>query len=98
MGRFRRPRTKITRRPMKNTSIKESLSFRSAKARRAMQRRRVTRWLGLRGIATLAVGAALSIGGVSEVLDNVHFVVLKDLDTVRVVKQQYGKKTRTVAK
>ena len=83
---------------MKNTSIKESLSFRSAKARRAMQRHRVTRWLGPRGLVTLAVGAALSVGGLSEVLDNVHFVVLKDLDTVRVVKQQPGKKTRTVAR
>jgi len=83
---------------MKNTSIKESLSFRSAKARRAMHRNRVMRWLGPRGLATIVLGAALSIGGLSEALDNVHFVVLKDLDTVRVVKQQPGKKTRTVAR
>jgi soluble lytic murein transglycosylase-like protein len=82
---------------MKNTSIKESLSFRTAKTRRAMQRHRVVRWLGPRGLATVALGAALSIGGLSEALHGLHFVVLKDLDTVRVVKQQ-GDRTRTVAK
>ena len=82
---------------MKNTSIRESMSFRTAKARRAMQRHRFMRSLGLRGLATLAIGATLSIGGLSEVLNNVHFVVLKDLDTVRVVKQE-GRKTHTVAR
>lgn len=82
---------------MKNTSIKESLSFRSAKARRAMHRHRVVRWLGPRGLVTVALGAALSIGGVSEVLNNSHFVVVKDLDAVRVVRQE-GKKTQTVAR
>lgn len=59
--------------------------------------RRALRWIGPRGIATLALGATLSIGGLSDALQDVHFVVLKDLDAVRVVKQN-GARTRTVAK
>jgi hypothetical protein len=45
-----------------------------------------------RAKATLALGAALSIGGVSEVIDGVHFVVRKDLDGVKVVENGRGKK------
>ena len=59
--------------------------------------RRVVRWIGPRGIATLALGATLSIGGLSEALHGTHFVVLKDLDAVRVVRQN-GARTKTVAK
>jgi hypothetical protein len=59
--------------------------------------RRVLRWIGPRGVATLGLGAALSIGGLSDVLQDVHFVVLKDLDAVRVVRQNGGR-TRTVAR
>lgn len=59
--------------------------------------RRLLRWLGPRGVATIALGAALSIGGLTEAFDDVHFVVLKDLDAVRVVKQD-GRHTETVAK
>ena len=80
-----------------NTSIMASLSVRAAKSRRTLQRHRVTRWIGLRGLATLALGATLSVGGVAQSLDDVHFVVLKDLDAVRVLKQQ-GTKSETVAK
>lgn len=58
--------------------------------------RRALRWIGPRGIATLALGATLSIGGLSDTLRDVHFVVLKDLDAVRVVKHN-GARTRTVA-
>jgi len=58
--------------------------------------RRVVRWIGPRGIATLALGATLSIGGLSDAFHDVHFVVLKDLDAVRVVKQN-GARTKTVA-
>lgn len=58
--------------------------------------RRVLRWIGPRGIATIALGATLSIGGLSDALHDVHFVVLKDLDAVRVVKQN-GTRTKTVA-
>src|ERR1041385_946686 len=59
--------------------------------------RRIVRWIGPRGFLTLGLGAALSIGGLTQALDDVHFVVLKDLDTVRVVKQDRTT-TETVAK
>ena len=59
--------------------------------------RRIVRWIGPRGFLTLGLGAALSIGGLTQALDDVHFVVLKDLDNVRVVKQK-GTTTETVAK
>lgn len=59
--------------------------------------RRALRWIGPRGLATLALGATLSIGGVSDALQDVHFVVLKDLDAVRLVKQDGGG-TETVAR
>jgi len=59
--------------------------------------RRILRWIGPRGLLTLVLGATLSIGGLSQALDDVHFVVLKDLDAVRVVKQE-GQKTETLAK
>ena len=49
-------------------------------------------------LATIALGAALSVGGLDEVLHDVHFLVRKDLDAVRVVKQQDGKRSRVVAK
>jgi hypothetical protein len=68
----------------------ERLSTRSAKAHGVLRRRRVFRWLGGRGAATLVLGAALSVGGVAEVMDNVHFVVRKDLDGVRVVENSNG--------
>jgi len=54
-------------------------------------------WIGGRAAATLLLGAALSVGGVTEALQGVHFLVLKDLDTVKVVKQQ-GKRSNVVAK
>ena len=59
--------------------------------------RRIVRWIGPRGLLTIALGATLSVGGLTQALDDVHFVVLKDLDAVRVVKQE-GKKTETLAK
>src|ERR1051325_2604777 len=49
-------------------------------------------------LATLGLGAALSIGGVGEVMHDVHFLVRKDLDAVRVVKQEEGKRAEVVAK
>ena len=54
-------------------------------------------WIGGRAAATLLLGAALSVGGVTEAFQGVHFLVLKDLDTVKVVKQQ-GKHSNVVAK
>jgi soluble lytic murein transglycosylase-like protein len=59
--------------------------------------RRIVRWIGPRGLLTITLGAALSVGGLTQALDDVHFVVLKDLDAVRVVKQE-GRNTETVAR
>jgi soluble lytic murein transglycosylase-like protein len=59
--------------------------------------RRFLRWIGPRGLTTLALGATLSIGGMTQAFDDVHFVVLKDLDAVRIFRQE-GRKTRTVAR
>jgi hypothetical protein len=39
---------------------------------------------------TLLLGAALSVGGVTEALEGAHFIVEKDLDQVRVVKRAGG--------
>ena len=48
-------------------------------------------------LATIAVGAALSVGGLDQAMHDVHFLVRKDLDAVRVVKQE-GKRSEVVAK
>jgi hypothetical protein len=39
------------------------------------------------------MGAALSVGGLTQALDGAHFVVEKDLDSVRVVERQGGEAT-----
>jgi hypothetical protein len=44
------------------------------------------RLLGARGAATIFLGAALSIGGMSEIIGESHLLVRKDLDTVNVVR------------
>ncbi len=49
-------------------------------------------------LATLGLGAALSVGGIDQALHDVHFLVRKDLDAVRVVKQEEGKRAQVVAK
>jgi soluble lytic murein transglycosylase-like protein len=83
--------------PTKKRSLTDSLSMRTARVRRKAQSHRTLRWIGGRAAATLLVGAALSVGGVTEALQGVHFLVLKDLDTVRVVRQQ-GSHAKVVAK
>lgn len=82
---------------MRKNTIVDSLSSRSAKLRRRTQRHPLLRWLDARAIATLTLGTALSIGGTTEVLQNVHFLVQKDLDAVRVVRDD-GKRARVVVK
>ena len=82
---------------MKRQNIVDSLSSRSAKMRRRAERHRVLRAFGTRALATIALGTALSIGGATEVLQNVHFLVQKDLDAVRVVKDD-GHNAKVVAK
>ena len=54
------------------------------------------RFLGGRGAAALLLGTALSIGGIAETMENVHFHVQKDLDSVRVVRQR-GEDRKVVA-
>jgi hypothetical protein len=82
---------------MKRQNLVDSLSSRSAKMRRRAERHRVLRAFGTRALATIALGTALSIGGATEVLQNVHFLVQKDLDAVRVVKDD-GHQAKVVAK
>lgn len=68
-------------------TLKDSVSTRVARGRKALDSHRLFRVLGGRGAITVALGAALSLGGLSEAMDGVHFVVKKDLDSVRVVRQ-----------
>jgi hypothetical protein len=80
----------------KTRSLTESLFARSARVRRKAHSHRLLRWLGGRAAATLVIGAALSVGGVTEAFQGVHFLVVKDLDAVRIVKQQ-GSHAKVVA-
>src|SRR3954451_3998051 len=81
----------------KKRSLTDSLSMRTAKARRKAQSHRTLHWIGGRAAATILLGAALSVGGVTEAFQGVHFLVLKDLDNVKVVQQQ-GSHSKVVAK
>jgi len=58
-----------------------------AKYRKTLESRPLLRVLGGRGAATLALGAALSLGGLTDAFENVSFLVEKNLDTVQVVRQ-----------
>ena len=71
---------------MPKTTVSETLSVRIARLRRSSERHPVARFLGGRGAAALLLGTALSIGGVAETMQNVQFLVEKDLDAVRVVR------------
>jgi soluble lytic murein transglycosylase-like protein len=62
--------------------------MRVAKARKRVRGSRIFRLLGARGAATLALGAALSVGGLTDALSNVHYRVEKNLDTVQVVRSK----------
>lgn len=80
----------------KKTPLKDSLSIRVARARKATEGHRIFRMIGGRGAAALVLGAALSAGGITETLDNVSFLVQKDLDAVRVVRVK-GEDEKVVA-
>ncbi|HEX7152490.1 MAG TPA: lytic transglycosylase domain-containing protein [Thermoanaerobaculia bacterium] len=73
---------------MPKRPLTDSFSVRLAKARRNFEKRPIARLLGGRGAATLVLGAALSVGGLTQTLDGVHFLVQKDLDSVKVVRQR----------
>jgi hypothetical protein len=77
---------------MQNTirRLTDSISTRVARLHRSAGRHRAARFLGARGSAALFLSTALSIGGISEMLDHVRFLVVKDLGTVRVVRLRGG--------
>lgn len=81
---------------MTKKPVKDSISMRVARSRQAMQRHRIAHFIGGRGVAALLLGTALSIGGMVDTMDGVHFLVQKDLDSVRVVRQK-GEETKVVA-
>ena len=83
---------------MTKRTLTDSLSIRLARARRRKQSSPLLRLLGGRGAATLLLGAALSFGGLTEAFDGVHFLVQKDLDAVRVVKEDDGGDRQVVAR
>lgn len=64
-----------------------------ARSMRNFRSSRFVRVLGGRGAATVLIGTALSIGGLSESFSDVHFLVEKKLDTVEVVKQDGDSRT-----
>lgn len=66
--------------------VTESLSLRFARLTKSSERHRVVRFMGGRGAAALLLGTALSIGGISETMGNMQFLVQKDLDAVRVLR------------
>ena len=67
-------------------ALKDTLTVRMARLRKSAERNRVIRLIGGRGAVALLLGTALSIGGIAETLDNVQFLVRKDLDAVRVLR------------
>lgn len=71
--------------PRKHTR-KETAFARLATLRQRFERSRAFRLVGSRGAIALLLGTALSLGGISETLGNVQFLVRKDLDTVRVLR------------
>lgn len=80
----------------KKLPLKDSLSGRIARVRKAANEHRFLRAVGGRGAAALLLGTALSVGGITETLDNVQFLVQKDLDAVRVVRVR-GEDEKVVA-
>lgn len=81
---------------MPKRSFQDAVSSRLAVLRRRSEKSRLLRVIGARGVIALGFGAALSIGGLSEAVDGVHFLVEKNLDSVKVVRQQ-GPRSEVVA-
>jgi hypothetical protein len=67
-----------------------------ARVRKSAERHRIVRFIGGRGAAALLLGTALSLGGITETMDDVSFLVQKDLDAVRVVRVK-GESEKVVA-
>src|SRR5579864_3428940 len=82
---------------MTKKPLVQPLCSRIAKLRHRTERHRLARWVGGRALAVIALGTALSIGGATDSLQDVHFLLQKDLDAVRVVKDD-GRRATVVAK
>ena len=80
----------------KKHPMKETISLRLARGRKAAEQYRIMNFVGGRGAAALLLGTALSVGGVVDTMSGVHFLVQKDLDSVRVVRQK-GEDAKVVA-
>lgn len=76
--------------------MKTTLPTRFAKFQRRIHKHGTYRLLGGRGAAAVLLATALSVGGLTEAVEGAHFVVEKDLDSVRVV-QQRGRSAKVVA-
>lgn len=81
---------------MTKSNLLGRLSGRVVRAKQKSARSPIVRLLGGRGAATVIIGTALSIGGLSESFSDVHFLIDKKLDKVEVVRQQ-GEEERVVA-
>src|ERR1051326_1131490 len=75
---------------MTKRSLADSLSERVARLHRKSQESRWFRILGARGTLAVALGTALSVGGLSDTMAGAHFLVQKDPDFVRVVRVDRG--------
>lgn len=73
---------------MIKNNLSDRVALNVAKARQKAHSKAIFRILGGRGALTLLLGAALSIGGLTDAVQGVHFLVEKDLDSVQVVKQK----------
>ncbi len=71
---------------MKPRCHMRDVSTRLACARRRYAASAPLRLLGVRSAAALLLGAALSVGGIADTLDGVHLMARKNLDSLRVVR------------
>ena len=81
---------------MRWNPLRDRTSMRLARLRKSAERRPLLRVIGGRGATAILLGTALSVGGISDTLGNVQFLVKKDLDAVSVV-QRRGTEEKVVA-
>lgn len=79
--------------PKRQQSWSGRIAARLAEMNYRLRRRTRRGNLQLQRTLVLLVGAALSIGGVSQAFEDVRFVVQKDLDKVQVVRERGGGQT-----
>ena len=81
---------------MKKPTLTDRLLTPLARVQGRRRRTRLARFLGGRGAATLLIGGALSVGGLSESFSDVHFLIEKNIDAVEVVRRD-GSDQKVVA-